>query len=282
MSSYARFLNSLPVNPSIAAKVLTMAERQDFSFSALEEVIMRDPGLTTRILKVANSAIYARQNKVTRLQSAITLLGVNTIKNLVILVTGSSLAGKNWSSPFYSLFWRQSLATAFLARDLATKAGGQGLAEESFVAGLLHNIGQVAIFLGGPTAYEALVERSRREDRRISELEREAYGTDHKEVGFEVLSQWSFPEVYSQTALEHGNDNVTSVHKQVVMLVTVADFIASNWFFPEETRKPLDLVAPQLSYLGMDAATIDEWQAGLRTKLEADGFYLECQNLIKG
>jgi HD-like signal output (HDOD) protein len=282
MSMYARLLNNLPVNPSIAAKILSMAGKQDFSFSALEEVIMRDPGLTAKILKIANSALYARQNKVTRLQAAITLLGINTIKNLVILVTGSSLFAKNWNSPFYTNFWRQSLATAFLARDLALKTNIQAYAEEAFVAGLLHNVGQVALFLHDPAAYEILLERSFHEDLRISRLERDSYGTDHKEVGNEVLSGWNFPEVFSHAALEHGNANVTSTHKQVVILVTIADFIASNWFFLADTPKPLSLVGSQLEYLGTDEATIGVWETDLRGRLEADPFYRECQNLIKG
>jgi HD-like signal output (HDOD) protein len=281
MSNYARHLNNLPVNPNIAAKVLALAEKQDFSYAAIEEVISRDPGLTTRILKIANSALYARQSTVTRLQSAITLLGINTIKNLVILVTGSSLFSRNLKSPFYSLFWRHSLATAFLARDLAGRSGVPEKAEEAFVAGLLHNIGQVALFLDGPAAYEELLARARREDRRIGSLEEEAYGTDHKRVGNEVLSLWSFPAVYRDAALEHGNDNVTSSHKQVVILVTVADFIASNWYFLADAPKPLGLVAPWISWLGQTEAGLEAWQAELRARLEADRFYAECQKLVR-
>jgi len=280
-STYARILGTLPVNPNIAAKVLTMASKQDFSFKTLEEVISRDPGLTARILKIANSALYARQNQVTRLQAAITLLGVNTIKNLVILLTGSSLNPRNWDSPFLALFWRHSLDSAFLAREISTQVGLQDLAEEAFVAALLHNVGQIAFFLKHGADYEALIEGARRGDRRISALERQAWGTDHKEIGREVLEGWNFPEVYSHAALEHGNENVTSTHKQVVVLVTIADFQASNWSFLAAAPKPLSLIASQLAYLGTDAATTEARQAGLRGRLEADPFYLECQNLIR-
>ena len=126
------------------------------------------------------------------------------------------------------------------------------------------------------------MERSFHEDQRISLLERDAYGIDHKEVGNEVLSGWNFPEVYSHAALEHGNANVTSTHKQVVILVTVSDFIASNWFFLAGSPKPLSLVGAQLEYLGTDEASIGMWEAELRGRLEADPFYRECQNLIKG
>ncbi|OHE67600.1 MAG: hypothetical protein A2413_08585 [Treponema sp. RIFOXYC1_FULL_61_9] len=259
-----------------------MLEKQDFSFSALEEVIRPDPGLTAKILRIANSALYARQNKVAKLQTAITMLGVNTIKNLVILVTGSSLFKSNWDSPFYAVFWRHSLASAFLSKSLAARTRNPAIAEEAFVAGLLHNIGQVALFLDGPDRYEGILARAIREGRRIGSLEREAYGTDHKEIGNEVLSSWNFPEVYPDVAREHGNDNITSNHKVVVVLCSVADFIASNWFIHAEAPKPFSLLAPSLEYLGMDEAALEAWQTEYRAVLEKDPLYLECQNLIKG
>jgi HD-like signal output (HDOD) protein len=280
MSNYARHIHNLPVNPSIAAQVLGMAERQDFSFGALEKVIMPDPGLTAKILRIANSALYARPSKVTRLQNAITLLGVNTIKNLVILVTGSSLFKGHWESPFYALFWRHSLASAFLAKAFAARTGNPAVAEEAFVAGLLHNVGQVALFLDDPGRYEGLLARAKDEGARISDLEREAFATDHREIGSEVLKNWNFPAVYADAALEHGNDNITSNHKLVILLVSVADFIASNWFLVPENPIPYSRLEGALAYLGIPAVDVEVWQHEHRAVLEADPLYRECQNLI--
>ncbi|MBU0928461.1 MAG: HDOD domain-containing protein [Spirochaetes bacterium] len=280
-SQYASYLKSLPVNPSIAAKVLEMVEKQEYSFKNLEDIISADPGLTAKILKIANSAMYARQNRVTKLQGAMTLLGINTIKNVVILVTGSSLFNQNTGSRFYASFWRHSLGTAFIARDLSVKLGA-GFPEEAFIAGLLHNIGQVALFLHGPARYEALADEATRNGLRFSELEAAAYGTTHRDIGSEILTKWHFPEVYSDCAKEHGNANITSSWKKVILVVSVSAFIAGNWFYFADDPKDWSLLDPLLIYLGLDAPWVEAYQAEYLERLQADKFYQECQNLITG
>ncbi|HOX16872.1 MAG TPA: HDOD domain-containing protein [Spirochaetales bacterium] len=280
MDTYASRLSRLPVNPSIAAKVLKMADSQDVSFGALEEIIMADPGLTARILRIANSALYARQTKVTRLQTAFTLLGTKTIRNLVILATGSSLFRRDLSSSFYAYFWTHSLATAFLARDLAARCGFPQHAEECFVAGLLHDVGQVAFLLANPEEYDALVLKARLEGTCISDLEARTYGTDHKKVGAEVLASWSFPAVYVDAALEHGSPNVASASKQVVASVTAADLVAANWAREPDPPRQLSGLDHFLAYLRLGADELDAWQAETRIRLEKDPFYLGCRELL--
>jgi len=280
--NYSSYLKTIPVNPAIATKVLEMVEKQEYSFKNLEDIISADPGLTAKILKIANSAMYARQNRVTKLQNAMTLLGLNTIKNVVILVTGASLFKQKAGSQFYASFWRHSLASAFISRDLGIKLGIASLSEEAFIAGLLHNIGQVALYLHHPEAYEVLALEVARDGKRFSELEFAAYGTTHKEVGFEVLELWNFPEVYSDCAREHGNSNITSSFKKIVLVVSVGAFIAGNWFYFEDSPKPWSLLDPLLIHLGIDAPGIDAYQAEYRERLGKDNFYKECQNLIMG
>ncbi|MBN1241300.1 MAG: HDOD domain-containing protein [Spirochaetales bacterium] len=280
MDNYAARLSKLPVNPSIAAKVLGMADSQDVSFGALEELIKADPGLTARILRIANSALYARQTKVTRLQTAFTLLGTKTIRNLVILATGSSLFRRDLSSAFYAYFWTHSLATAFLARDLAARCGFPQHAEECFVAGLLHDIGQVAFLLDDPKTYDELLRKARLENRPISELERSSYGTDHKQVGAKVLASWSFPAVYVDTALEHGSVNAASASKQVVAAVTAADLVGSNWAREPDPPRPLASLTPFLDYLRINAEELDAWQSETRIRLDKDPFFLGCRELV--
>jgi len=279
-SKYVKLLRDLPVNPAIAAKVLDMMQKQDFSFKKLEDVISADPGLTIKILKIANSALYARQTKVTKLQNAITLLGINTIKNLVILVTGASLFKQNTRSRFYALFWHHSLASAFISRDLAVRLGYANQAEEAFIAGLLHNVGQVALYLADPGEYEKLVFDLVGGGRRYSELELASYGATHREIGADLLTQWSFPDVYCDCAREHGNVNITSSWKQIILFVSVGSFIASNWFYFTENPKPYELLRPVLMYLGMESDGIQAFASEYRGVLEKDTFYRECQNLI--
>ena len=118
MEQYEKYLKNLPVIPDVAAKILTIPEdAKNISFKELEELIKIDPGLTTKILKVANSALYARQREITTLQMAITLLGFKNIKSLVILTTASNVFAKQSKTEFYKEFWKHSVLTAFGQRD---------------------------------------------------------------------------------------------------------------------------------------------------------------------
>ena len=85
----------------------------EVSFGELEDIVSVDPGLTAKILKVANSAMYARQREITSLRMAISLLGFKNIKSLVMLVAASSMLARRKDSRFYPDYWRHSINTAF-------------------------------------------------------------------------------------------------------------------------------------------------------------------------
>jgi len=136
--------------------------------------------------------------------------------------------------------------------------------------------------LHDPAAYEGLVDEVVRDGRRFSELELDKYGATHKEIGSEVLSQWNFPEVFPDCSKEHGNANITSSWKKVVLVVSVAAFIAGNWTYFSEAPKPYNLLDPLLVHLDLSASFIETYQEEYRVRLEKDVFYQECQNLLKG
>jgi HD-like signal output (HDOD) protein len=224
--------------------------------------------------------MYARQKEITKLQQAITLLGLKTIKSLVILATASSMFSKNKKTPFYQMFWRHSLVTAFMARDLAVRVGTPSLAEEAFVAGLLHNIGQVAFFMADPSSYDGLIAQAFQPGKRISALEDQSFGVNHKVVGSQVLAGWNFPPVYSDTALEHANANITSPHKQVVILVSTAGFLASNLDMRKGNPEALQRLEPNLPFLGLWMDALRQFAEGYMARLAGDKLFLECQNLF--
>ncbi|TFG62986.1 MAG: HDOD domain-containing protein, partial [Spirochaetales bacterium] len=147
MEIYEQYLKNLPIIPNVAAKVMSITEEKiDISFQELENIIKIDPALSAKILKVANSALYARQKEIKTLQMAITLLGFKTIKSLVMLTTASNMFLKYRNTLFYKHFWKHSVMTAFIAKELAFKHVKKLNPDELFIAGLLHDIGEAAIF----------------------------------------------------------------------------------------------------------------------------------------
>lgn len=281
MQSYSKFIKSLPVIPDVAAKVLGMAEdKLDISFRELEEIIKIDPGLSAKILKVANSALYARQKEIKSLQMAITMLGFRNIRSLVLLVTASNMFTKEKQSEFYQFFWKHSIINAFMTKDMADRTRNRQLADECFLAGLLHDIGQVALHNSDQEKYQEVLSLAGSRGTRISEVERGRFDSDHKEVGAAVLREWSFPDVYVHAALEHGSPNITSSHKQVVLLVSVADFVTSNIDIYTESPLPLSLMRDVYIQTGLREEDLLFYQNEFLGSLREEPLFNECQTLF--
>ena len=270
----------MPVIPGVATKILAVTEdKLDMSFKELEETIRVDPGLSAKILKVANSALYARQREVKQLQMAITLLGLRTIKSLVLLITASNMFATGKNSSFYKFFWRQSVSNAFMASNIAVRTGNRTAADDCFMAGLLHDIGQVALHNSEPEKYEQVYEISKIERKRISEIEQELFGANHKDVGAAVLRQWNLPDVFVDSALEHGSANVTSPHKQIILTVSIADFITSNLSLYTEPL-PYDLIRDILRQTSLTDDDLRYYEHEFMDELQQDKLCQECTSLF--
>ena len=216
--------------PEVAAKVMNLAEGgHDISFTELERIIKADSGLTARILKIANSALYARQREIKSLQMAITLLGFKNIKILVLLVTASNLFPQLRKSGFHEAYWKHSILSAFFSKKLAVKCGRSDIAEEAFIAGLLHDIGQVVLACSSPEQYRQALEAERLGALLLETIEEQMFDANHRDVGGALLKKWNFPELYADVALEHETINIGSPHKTLVILVSVSSILSEKF-----------------------------------------------------
>jgi putative nucleotidyltransferase with HDIG domain len=224
--------------PDVATKIMSMTdENVQISFKELENVIKVDPGLSAKILKIANSALYARQREITNIQTAITLLGFKTLKSLVLLVTASNLMSNVHRTAFYRRFWSHSVHCAFMSRHMCLRCGMKEEAEEAFTGALLHDIGQVAFYNTDPRGYDELLNRSVEDGQEpagqmkngfLLDLEKAAFEVDHRVLGASVFENWFFPKSFVDIAREHGSKNIVSSHKQVILVVSIADVVVDQ------------------------------------------------------
>ncbi|MDY6970003.1 MAG: HDOD domain-containing protein [Spirochaetota bacterium] len=229
-------LKDIPIMPQVATKIIKLQEDNlDISFKELGNIILLDPALTAKILKVANSALYARQKEITSIQQAITLLGFKTIKSLVLLVCASNIFGKSKkrlksSSELYKSksseieIWRHLVLTAFLARHISTSLNLDQYNEEIFIAGLLHDIGRIILLINNSEAYEGFLETlCNKTEQDILSIEEEIFGYHHAEVGKIVLEKWNFPDELIDTVYQHHSTSVDSAHKKMILIVALAN-----------------------------------------------------------
>ncbi len=281
IEKYTNYIKDLPVMPEVATKVLSIAEDGlDISFKDLENIIKLDPGLTAKILKIANSALYARQREIKNLQMAITLLGFKNIKSLILLVTASNLFSKMKKTTFHKKFWRHSIMTAFLSKNITIRCRKNEYAEEAFLGGLLHDIGQAVFFNYDRERYLEILEKEKANIEPLEKLEVDAFNVDHRDVGAAVLAKWNFPEVFVDIAKEHDRLNITSSHKSVIITVTVGGLLSEKLGFGIFADDKKELYSKILPYSCLKQEDIEYFETSFVGELQKDPLFRDCKNLF--
>ncbi len=186
----------LPSPPHIAAQIIELLKDPEADFRELMDSLAQDPALVAKILKTANSAMYARRREVTNMAQALLTLGQSATTTLALsfsLVGALEKAGNESGSFSLDFFWRRSLLAGFAARSLGVALRSERC-EELFLAGLLQDIGLMVLGMAVPNTYEILVDRI--EDHRgIILRELDVHGVDHAWIGAWLLERWELPNL---------------------------------------------------------------------------------------
>jgi len=191
-------------------------------------LISRDTALTATLLKFANSPLYGFSGQVATVDRAVSLIGMREIRDLVLSVAIKTTFDKV-STETISLadFWRHSLCCALACRRIAELAH-HSQREVLFTAGLLHDIGQFAMFDQIPDACSEVLLKSRHrsDDVETFELEREIIGFDHNDVGLEIAKKWRFPEILQDCIEYHHLPEEAPQHHSESAIVHVGNAMA--------------------------------------------------------
>ncbi len=243
----AQGVSQLSALPEVCIEVNRMVEEACHSAEEMARVISRDPGLTSQLLRIANSAYYGLSAKIETVTRAITIIGNRELRDLVLATTVinnfSSLAE---DQALLDDYWRHSVQVGCLARALARGASARVLhSERLFVAGLLHDIGRLVMAIRIPELLRVMVDLARRKGLPMQEAERLVFDLDHCEVGAALLAEWDLPLLFHEVAACHHAPEAAEDHPLEVALVHVADCLA---------RDRLDEVRPEVWRLtGLDA-----------------------------
>lgn len=182
----------LPSPVGVAVRILELGQDPDVTLGDVAKVISLDPALTAKLLRMANSPLYARHRKTENLRQAITLFGVEgTITLALSFSVVNGLKGKADRRFDYDYFWRRSLAAATCAQVLGEQIEVRNK-EDLFLCGLLQDIGMLALDKSMPELYRQCDMRAGHTG--VLEYEHSALGLDHAEVGAWLLQRWHFPE----------------------------------------------------------------------------------------
>lgn len=200
--SYAKSLACLPVTDTVTQRLSEVLGERRLSFSHLFECVRYDPGLSSKIIASANSVWYSRGMPAVTLKRAMTVLGLEEVKNLLICTLFYEGVLKRLGLRKEDVFclWEHSLRAAFAAAALCGEEPRE--IEKAFTSGLLHDIGKAPLQL--LHHYQIVDDRIEWED--ICANERDRFETDHQEIGFYMAVEWKLPEEYREAIrLHHEN-----------------------------------------------------------------------------
>jgi len=198
-----RALRELPPFSPILNRLLASLAKEDVSFVKLGDLIEKDPVLAGNLLHLVNSALYARRGSINSVRHALSLLGINKLRNVVLGMSITRMWNQVRTPPSWSMarFNMHSAACGILS-DLLAQRFTVEYAEGAFVAGLLHDVGRLLIALGLTEEYGRILQMHESEGKPLLACEMEVIGLTHPELSAEALAFWNIPEPI-QNAVRH-------------------------------------------------------------------------------
>lgn len=222
--------------PEVSIKVNQMVDDPDCGVNEIGKVISQDPALSAQLLRIANSPFYGFSATIDNISRAVTVLGTQQIRDLVLSTTATK-AFSGIPNEIISVddFWHHSLYCGLLARELANqnhKAQGEML----FTAGLLHDIGHLVMFNRIPElALQAIMHTIEPGvDLELYQSEREIIGFDHAEVGGKLAEQWQLPNNLVECVMYHHEPERAKEYPDEVFLIYIANKVASQAYESDE------------------------------------------------
>lgn len=260
----------LPALPDVATKVMELVRDPDTGVKDLEDVISKDPALTARVLRIANSAMFGLRAQVSTVSRAIVVLGFNTLRSIVLAASTQALYRTKGSRFKDRILWEHSLAVALASRSIARHIEFPA-AEEAFVAGLIHDIGKVVLDANLGDRYQQVIERVYNDGESFSEAETSVFGFDHSEVGALVVKKWTLaPELEEAVRLHHRPGEAT-IDPKLCAIVDLGNRLCMKLEIGPEKRADMDLPSVESAgALGLGAVELEEILGNLRETIEEE------------
>ena len=220
-------MRSLPSLPTLYEELTAVLRLESPSLAQIERIVSKDVGMAAKILQLANSAFIGARGRVSSLLQAVSLIGTESVRTLVLSVhVFSQCEGNSEVASYLPVLWDHSVAVASLAQRIAiSESCTKETVEESFTAGLLHDIGKVVFLSEMLAEYRHILGTG---PDLISELELEQLGCTHSQVGAYLMSIWGLPvPLVHAVAFHHCPSKTAETKFSSLTAVHAADAIAS-------------------------------------------------------
>jgi HD-like signal output (HDOD) protein len=223
-------IDAIDMLPEVAMRVIRMTEDPSSTAARLNDIVLHDPALSSRILKVVNSPFYGLPGHVTSVERAIVLLGMTAVRNIAVAASMGRLFRNVRLCDGLTTrdLWRHCILVAVAAAELA-KCLKQSTVDEAFFSGMIHDIGLLAIVQTTPDKAREAFKRASTLDVDLCTIEQDLLGFDHQQLGAALAEHWRFPRNCQLAASHHHRPaELAEDVRGGVMLIYVADTLCAR------------------------------------------------------
>lgn len=214
--------------PDVYYRLLDVIQQPSSTAATISDVILTDPGLSARLLRLVNSAFYGFPRRIDTVSRAVTLVGTRQLSDLA-LATSVIRVFEGIPQDLLTMdsFWKHSLATGICARIIAEN-GLDVDSERLFVAGLLHDVGRLVMCLADPASMTRAMDLSRQREELLHQTEKELFGFTHADVGACLLEHWRLPDSLVDAVRWHHRPSAADRNQELASVVHLADVIINS------------------------------------------------------
>jgi putative nucleotidyltransferase with HDIG domain len=270
LQEIVRNAGDLPTFPATAMTAMQMTENSETGARELQSVISKDQALTARILKIVNSAMYCFEREISTLSHAITILGLDTVRSIIITAALQQIFQHGSAQPqdlTSKLFWEHSYGTAVAAKAIAARCN-YPLPEEAFSCGLLHDMGKMVMLKNQRQLYQEILNQVYCGEATFIEAELEAFGYTHAHLGALLATKWHFPERLVEGILYHHNFEEAPSFQKLPAVVALANamMVVLEVGFMKDPSLRLD-EEPSARYLSLAAPALEKTVVEVHTMM---------------
>lgn len=246
----------LPPFDRTALDIRQELSKDNPNMKQIVNLIVRDQAITSQILRVANSSFYKGMKEITTVRDALVRLGANEVANIVALVSQQGLFKSDdpQVKEYMQNLWVHSVACAVGAHWVAKQTGRQGVVEEAFFAGLLHDVGKLFLF--------KVIEEMKKKGELHAGISREfvdevVHGM-HSEQGYALLTRWNLPKSYCEVARHHHDEELDD-ENILLVAVRLSDKVCHKCGFGKDRDPGIDVVtSPEAAALDLSEVRLAE------------------------
>jgi putative nucleotidyltransferase with HDIG domain len=255
-------IESLPSMPNIYTAIIDEMQSEDPSIKKVGDIIAQDASMAAKILQVVNSVFFGLSRKISSIQQAVMLLGLETIRSLVLSVKiFAEFSRKKFSWFNIDELFNHSMAVSCYTQAIAkNEKMDRDLISNSLMAGLLHDLGKLILATNFQKPYRRLLAEAQNSDHNLWNLEYETFGTSHAEIGAYLMGLWNLENpIIEAIAFHHRPAQSMARNMGLLTAVHVGNVLDHHGLLAEDQDPDVQLDIEYLDNLGV-ANRIPEWR----------------------